>query len=264
MLETATSTPPPTDRSSAAKSAYAIVATFGCLACALFLIVATIVLALIPVYTSTSSATINTDSFSTKSADMVLALDDSSTRRRSLSANETAYTGAIAGAEGLSAVKSRFRSYILQYADDIVIEKAQIIQKTTTLQRRRRLSKRADLDGIALRIVYRIIFPRTCGFSCQLRNCASLKSFWEKTDFSTITLPAFFLTLSDGSIKTVTLKFGKTKKIGDLIPGTSSATPEEAGDDATVTTTIATTTIATTADGTTTDPALGATDNLAG
>jgi len=38
---------------------------------------------------------------------MVLALDDSSTRRRSLSANETAYTGAIAGAEGLSAVKSR-------------------------------------------------------------------------------------------------------------------------------------------------------------
>lgn len=67
-----------------------------------------------------------------------------------------------------------------------------------------------------MRIVFKVIFARTCGPKCQLVSCAAIKYVLETTNFQGITLPGFLITMPDGTRRGLNLVLGHAKKIGDI------------------------------------------------
>lgn len=231
--------PTPVDRNTAVKSTYAIIATFGCIACTLFLIAATIVLALIPIYTSQKEVTVDQNGRQSKLADLTVAIDNSTTnttaatgrRRRSALGNETAYENATVSDSSLSDLKSKFFPYIQNHVKDLVIVSASIIPKTNTLTRRESESKRDDSGVLALRIFFYVIFKDDCSRKCQLLKAAAAKSAFQNVNFQNVIIPNFIVTLKEGQRMILNLRLGSKKKVSDILLNNNLVTPDYGGDD---------------------------------
>ncbi|CAF2892691.1 unnamed protein product [Rotaria sp. Silwood2] len=212
----------PSSGGSAAKTSLPVIGTICCGALLLFLLAATIVLALIPIYTATKSAALNSNAL--KSNEITMYLQSSSInsgRRRRQSSPISALINCMGGTFGPSGIAMlesgihRACSSNKKFAD-VTVSSVTVAAEGNSRRKRFSLTKRQDGKFMFVVKLF-IYFTKTCAlYQCQVSNGALLKSLLLTNLASSVSLTDVPILNSSGGL-CATISY--IPILGVLIPG---------------------------------------------
>ncbi|CAF1534535.1 unnamed protein product, partial [Rotaria sordida] len=176
---------PPNSGNVAATTLDPVTATITCLACLLFILAATIVLALIPVYTPTKTAKLNPNAKESNWNRMYLAVGDTAVGGRKRQALPTKtlrnYVGGIFGPYGNTLVENGIRKVlrVRRQFEDVTVSSVIVTSEANGREKRLSLAKRQLNSTVVLAVKFVIFFANTCDYGCQLNVGHIFKSLLE-------------------------------------------------------------------------------------
>ncbi|CAF1254593.1 unnamed protein product [Rotaria sordida] len=185
---------PPNSGNVAARTAVPVAATIACLACLLFLLAVTIVLALIPVYIPTKTATLSPDTRKSNDVTMYLNAGSTSSGRRKRQTTQwntlIRSVGGKFGSYGNTLVENGIRK-VLQGRKEfgsVTVSSVLVTVESSGRKKRLSLTKRQANTVFVLKALFNIIFDNTCGYACQLNAGPTFKSLLQNNLPSALSL----------------------------------------------------------------------------
>lgn len=216
--------PAPGASAGSSKSVIAIIASIACIGLLLFLIAATIILALIPIYVSNRSTAPNTAAFRSKLITLKIDPSNANDRRGKRETSDlTDFIGGTVGSEDLPKFETALMSAVpSKTVNSVEVSDVSIANEETGTGRKRRLSKRAIRAVVIIR--FYIIFVRSCFYQCQLTRGPGLRGALRGFSF----LPFTNLRIIKNGLlfgRLPRLDFISITYISLILPGSSSESP---------------------------------------
>lgn len=202
------------------------VAGIVCLAISIFLVAATIVLALIPIYTADRSTAADESRFTSKQATLYIPITGSSSsgrrRRQDTDALDT-YVGNEAGPKLKTSTASAMKQKMdTSTVEDVLIDKMVLAYKDDDRRKRWALTKRAARDKVFV-VYFRIKYRKTKSVQALIAAAANIKQRIIQAFSSNpnITSVDFYIGGNAQNVAIV-ITFSAPTYISEIVPGSAS------------------------------------------